>query len=259
MKLSVRDLSFRYKERAIFSGICCEMAASSFTCLIGANGAGKSTLLKCLNGLLRPASGRVLADEADVQSLSLKQRAQIFGYVPQFTVVNPSLNVMETVISGRMPRMSGKASEADVTAAENVLKEMGLLAFALRPLQQLSGGERQRVLIARALAQEPRFMLLDEPTSNLDLRYQLDTMELMRELAKQRGIGVVAVIHDLNAVLRFADQAILLCDGVVLSSEAPEKVISKENLRAAFRIETDFTQARELRVMVPRHSLRENE
>lgn len=251
MKLQIEDLSFKYKTHTVFEHVNYSFDGIHFCCLIGPNGAGKSTLLKCLNGLHAPSGGRVLADGKDVMKMSLRDRAQIFGYVPQFTFVNPCLNVLETVISGRMPKMNGKAAKKDIEAAEAILEDMDLTAFAMRPLHQLSGGERQRILIARALAQEPRIMLLDEPTSNLDLHYQLETMELMEETAKSKGIGVIAVIHDLNAVLRFADEAILLDGGGIAGSGKPADVISKTAVAESFAVRAAFTETLGVPVMVP--------
>ncbi len=255
MKIKLEELCFRYKTHTVFEHVNYELDATNFCCLIGPNGAGKSTLLKCINGIHNPSGGRILVDGRDIQSMSLKERARIFGYVPQFTVVNPCLNVLETVISGRMPQMSGKASKADIEAAEQILNEMGLESFALRPLHQLSGGERQRILVARAMAQEPKVMLLDEPTSNLDLHYQLETMELMEKTARVKRIGIIAVIHDLNSVLRYADEVLLLDRGGILSSGRPEEVITRDSVATSFQVDAAFTEAAGIPVMVPLSSL----
>ena len=255
MKIEFRDLAFGYKSHMVFSGVNDTLENVRFCCLIGPNGAGKSTLLKCINGSHKPSAGAVLLDGRDVQSISLIERARLFGYVPQFTRTDPCLNVLETVISGRMPKMSGKAGKADVEAAEKILVELHLEAFALRPMSQLSGGERQRILIARAIAQEPKFMLLDEPTSNLDLHYQLETMELMEKTARERGIGVIAVIHDLSAVLRFADEVLLLDKGGIVGHGSPHEVINEQSLADSFEVRSAFTEAGGVPVMVPLESV----
>ena len=255
MKIEFSDLGFRYKAHTVFEHVSYTLDRLGFCCLIGPNGAGKSTLLKCINGIHTPSSGRILADGRDVQEMHIRERARIFGYVPQFTVVNPCLNVLETVISGRMPQMNGKASRADIEAAEQILTELGLAEFAMRPLHQLSGGERQRILVARALAQDPQIMLLDEPTSNLDLHYQLETMELMEKTAREKQIGVIAVIHDLNAVLRYADEVILLDRGGILASGAPGEVINRALVAESFQVDAAFTRAEGIPVMVPLRSV----
>jgi iron complex transport system ATP-binding protein len=255
MKIEFRDLAFRYKTRPVFEHVNYTLENMGFTCLIGPNGAGKSTLLKCINGILTPSAGQVLAGGRDVHAMHIKERARIFGYVPQFTVVNPCLNVLETVISGRMPQMSGKASREDIEAAEKILNELDLASFALRPLHQLSGGERQRILVARALAQDPQVMLLDEPTSNLDLHYQLETMELMERMARQKRIGVIAVIHDLNSVLRYADEVLLLDRGGIRAAGTAREVINRDSVAESFKVDAAFTEAQGIPVMVPMSSL----
>lgn len=255
MKIEFRDLAFGYKAHMVFSNVNDTLENVRFCCLIGPNGAGKSTLLKCINGIHRPSLGQVLADGRDVQSINLIERANIFGYVPQFSRTDPCLNVLETVVSGRMPKMSGKASRSDVEAAEKILVELHLESFALRPMSQLSGGERQRILIARAIAQEPQIMLLDEPTSNLDLHYQLETMELMERIARERGIGVIAVIHDLSAVLRFADEVVLLDRGGIAAHGTAREVINEQSLAESFEVRSAFTEAQGVPVMVPLSSV----
>ena len=255
MKIKFDDVGFGYKAHPVFEHVSHELDGAGFCCLIGPNGAGKSTLLKCINGILKPTSGRILVDDRDVQSMSLKERAKIFGYVPQFASINPCLNVLETIVSGRMSQMNGKATQTDIEAAVKILNEMGLEKFAMRPLHQLSGGERQRIMIARAVAQEPDFMLLDEPTSNLDLHYQLETMELMAKTSIQRGIGIIAVIHDLNSVLRHADEVMLLDKGRLLETGRPEVVIDRNVLASSFKVDAVFTEAVGIRVMVPLSSL----
>lgn len=255
MKLDITSVSFSYKHRKVLENVGFSVEGGTFCALIGPNGAGKSTILKCINGILTPSSGTVFADGIDVFSLTLKERAAIFGYVPQFMAVNPCLNVIETVISGRMPHMRSRVTRVDIEQAERVLVYMGLEEFSFRPLHQLSGGERQRALIARAMAQEPKVLLLDEPTSNLDLRYQLETMHILKEMSAEHHISVIAVIHDLNSVLRFSDQAVLLHSGVVRSDGKPGQVITKENLAETFRISAEFTQSGGIPIMVPASSL----
>jgi iron complex transport system ATP-binding protein len=227
-----------------------------FCARVGPNGAGKTTLLKCINGILHPRRGTVRADGVDVFELSLRQRARIFGYVPQHTAVNACLNVLETVVSGRLPRMNGKAGSADIAAAEEIISEMDLERFAMRQLHELSGGERQRILIARALAQEPSIMLLDEPTSNLDLHYQLETMELLRELAQKKDICMLAVIHDLSSVIRYADKVILLENHTIQNMGSPREVLTVEAMHDTFRLNAAFAEAEGVSAMIPISSVK---
>ena len=255
MKLEIKSLSFQYKHHPVFQDVSFSLDGVVFSALIGQNGAGKTTLLKCINGIFRPTAGAVLADGEDVLSMPLRRRAQIFGYVPQHTAVNPCLNVMETVISGRLPYMNGKATREDIEKAEAILEEMHLQDFATRELHELSGGERQRILIARALAQEPRFMLLDEPTSNLDLHYQLATMELLHQMTQKKQIGMLAVIHDLNSVLRHTNPVILLDEHMIQHIGSADEVLTEERLRQTFKIRAAFTVTEGVRTMIPLASL----
>jgi len=255
LKLEVQDLSFGYRASPVFEHVSFALEGVGFAALIGPNGAGKSTLLKCLNGILQPSSGRVLLDGRDVREMHLKERAKRLGYVPQHTNVNPCLNVLETVVSGRMPHMNGKATHKDIEIAESILEEMGLESFATRPLHQLSGGERQRILIARALAQEPEMILLDEPTSNLDLRYALATMELLSKVCKEKEIGMLAVIHDLNSVLRHCNPVLLLRDHHLARVGAAGDIITEECLRDTFRIRAAFPVVEGISTMVPMESI----
>ena len=256
MKLEVKDLTFSYKNHSVFENVSFSIEEVCFCALVGPNGAGKTTLLKCINGILHPNKGTVHADGVDVFELSLRQRARIFGYVPQHTAVNPCLNVLETVVSGRLPRMNGKAGPADIAAAEEIISEMDLERFAMRQLHELSGGERQRILIARALAQEPSIMLLDEPTSNLDLHYQLETMELLRELAQKKDICMLAVIHDLSSVIRYADKVILLENHTIQNMGSPREVLTVAAMHDTFRINAAFAEAEGISAMIPISSVK---
>lgn len=259
MILQVENMEHGYKKHPVFRNVSFSMEGEGFGCIIGPNGVGKSTLLKCLNGIFTPHKGQVLLDGKNVHHMTLKQRASLFGYVPQFTTVNPCLNVLETVVSGRMPHMQSKASKEDISFAEQILEELHLTEFALRELHQLSGGERQRILVARALAQEPVVMLLDEPTSNLDLHYQLETMELMRNMAKEKGIMVLAVVHDLNAVLRYADRVFLLSAEGIKAEGSPQEVINHRNMLESFEISSAYSEIAGYKVMVPLKSMNAGE
>ena len=164
--LELSGLPFSYRQHPGFHSICLSVEEGRFCALLGSNGAGKTTLLKCVNHLLRPNEGRVLWRGVETGRLTMRERARIYGYVPQNTQARAGLNVFETVLSGRLPHMGHRASPADVNEVSSLLEELGLAELAFRPLHQLSGGERQRALIARALAQAPEVLLLDEPISS---------------------------------------------------------------------------------------------
>ena len=249
--LGVENLSFSYGKRAVLDKVSFQARTGCICTLLGANGAGKSTLLKCINGLLAPKDGRVRWRGMDTSELPMGRRAAIYGYVPQDTERGSALGVMETVLSGRLPHMGFRPSGEDLEKTEEILKELGLADFAFRRMADLSGGERQRVLIGRALAQDPEVLLLDEPTSSLDLRYQYAVMELLRQLARKKGLVVVAVLHDLNLALDFADQAVLLAGGKAAADGAVEEVLVPERIREAYGMEVEIGIFGKRRVVLP--------
>lgn len=237
--LEIHELSFSYGKRNTLKNINFHAACGDFCVILGGNGAGKSTLIRCINGLLPTDNGCVFWNGTRTGELSIKERARIFGYVPQSAQAGSSLNVMETVLSGRLPHMGIKAGKKDLEKVSQVIEEFHLHKFAFRPFSQLSGGERQRVLIARAIAQEPQALLLDEPTSSLDLRYQYEVMDLLRRISRS-GITVIAVIHDLNLALDYAGQSVLLCQGAIAAKGCPEEVLTPERILTAYGIQTEM-------------------
>lgn len=252
MKIRIEDLHFSYRRREVLSGINLEVPSGSLCALMGANGAGKTTLLKSINGILKPHSGRVFADDMDVLSLNARQRARFIGYVPQNAQAgDSSLNVMETVLSGRVPHMRGKLQARDQEIAEQAVEEMALNAYALRPLNQLSGGERQRVFIARAIAQQPKIMLLDEPTNNLDMHFQQDVMERMRHMSANQGMTIITILHDLNLSIAYADQVVLLKNGTIYAADTPGKLLDRQHVLDIFNVEMDFANLNGVNYAVP--------
>ena len=160
--------------------------------------------------------------------------------------------MLETVLSGRVPHRKGRLKSEDYDIAGQVLESMDLSRYAMRQLNQLSGGERQRVFIARAVAQRPRVMLLDEPTSNLDMRFQQETMEIVKALSAGRGITVITILHDLNLAIVYADQAVLLRDGTVYRAQSPQEALDGANIRDIFGVEVGFAPLDGARYIVPR-------
>lgn len=257
--LETTDLLFSYgrgiHKKKILDSVSLRVERGTVCVLLGANGAGKSTLLKCINGLIRPQQGWVSWEKENIGNWSLNRRARLFGYVPQSISSVSGLSVMETVLSGRLSRMGAKASAKELDLVSEVLEEFELEEFAFRNLGALSGGERQRVLFARAIVQEPEVLLLDEPTSNLDLRYQIETMELLRRISKEKGITVVAVIHDLNSALAYADQVIVMKQGRILSDGKPDTALSSETIAEAYGIQADIVSVQDRKmVLVKRRS-----
>jgi len=211
MILSVDKIRFFYNSHPVLDNVSFDVKEGSVLAVLGVNGAGKSTLLRCLNRILTPQSGSVFLGKEDLHRLPQNTIARKMGYVPQSH--NPSqLTVYESILLGRRPHMGWTVSKADYAVVEQTLQRMGLSELALRTVSDLSGGEVQKVMIARALAQEPRILLLDEPTSNLDLKNQIEVMGLIRSAIESQGIIAIVAIHDLNLALRFADRFLFIRD-----------------------------------------------
>lgn len=226
MILSVKGIHFSYSSVNILKNVSFEMNPGQILGVLGVNGAGKSTLLKCLNRILRPQMGTVLLSETEILNLKRNEIAKRIGYVPQ-RYDQESLTIFDAVLLGRKPHMKWGPTSHDISVVENVLHLMGLGDYSLRPVRTLSGGQAQKVVIARALAQEPDVLLLDEPTSNLDVRNQLEVMGLVTDAVKHRGVCAMIAIHDLNLALRFADTVLFLKQGQVYAIENRESITPK--------------------------------
>jgi iron complex transport system ATP-binding protein len=236
--LEARDVTFAYGTRCALVGVSLVVAVGEVVALIGPNGSGKTTLLRVLRGVLRPQSGEVLWEGKPLVRFSPRELAQAFGVIVQDARVGFRMTVLEYVLQARFPysRGFGFESEADVRSALWALQLTRALEFKDRWMTELSGGERQRVVLARALAVEPRVLLLDEPTANLDLRFQVEMLSLIRRLTRERALSSVFVAHELNLVAEFADRVLLLKDGRPLAFGSPSEVLTEAMLQHAFGI-----------------------
>ena len=222
-----------------------------FLGIVGESGSGKSTLLKCLNHIYKPVAGCVLADGKDVGRMTPKERASFIGYVPQNTELCPGLTVWETILSGKGSGFKGKPSSKDLTEVEKILKDLALERYAFTDVCSLSGGERQRVLIGRALAQDPKIILLDEPTSNLDLRYQLEVMEILRSISSEKKMTVAVVIHDLNMALQLADYMIILNKNKIVAKGIPDQILTKQLIQDVYKVDASIIEVSRRKVVIP--------
>lgn len=223
MILSVQGVSFRYKSVTVLDGVSFEMGKGQVIGVLGVNGAGKSTLLKCVNKILKPSKGSILLNGEDILRLSGVRIARRIGYVPQ-KYTEDTLTVFDTVLLGRKPHIKWAAVKRDYEIVERTLHTMKLDRLALRKVSQLSGGESQKVIIARALAQEPDILLLDEPTSNLDVKNQIDVMGLIRNVAHDHDVSVIVTMHDLNLALRYTDRLLMIKDHSVYASISAKEI-----------------------------------
>lgn len=221
----------------VLQGIDLTLQPGDVLGLVGPNGSGKSSLLKCLAGL-RPLSGGTLQlDGRALHDCTRQQVARTIAYVPQHSGPSMSLRVLDMVMLGRLPHRGVCTPQQDEAIALAAIERLALEPLALRHFSDLSGGERQRVLMARALAQQGRLLLLDEPTSDLDLRHQLSTLHTVRDLSRQRGTGAVIAMHDLALAARFCDRLLMLRGGCVLAAGTPGDVLTPRNVRALFGVD----------------------
>ncbi|MBN2247408.1 MAG: ABC transporter ATP-binding protein [Coriobacteriia bacterium] len=249
MMLAVEGVTFGYRSAPVLQDVSFTVQPGEFLAVLGNNGAGKSTLLRCITRIVRPQAGTVLLGEDDVHLMSGTERARRIGHVPQRAEAS-HMTVYDTVLVGRTPHITWSASHRDHHVVEDVLAELGLEHLAMRPIDELSGGELQKTIIARALAQEPRVLLLDEPTSSLDLRNQLDVLDTVKRVTSAQGVAVIAVMHDLNLALRFADAFLLLSDGRVHACGGPE-VLTPESIAEVYGVPVALAEVDGVPVVVP--------
>lgn len=235
-KLVAQGVAIAYGDQRIVADLDLLLPKRRFTALIGPNGSGKSTILRCLAGLKAPARGSVILDGRDIPTFSTREMARRVGVLLQGPVAPEGLTVGDLVQQGRYPHRSffGRWSESDQSACEEALTLTGMTTLANHVLETLSGGQRQRAWIAMTLAQQGDVLLLDEPTTYLDLAHQIELMNLITTLVREHGKTVVAVLHDLNQAARYADHIILLKGGRVSATGRPSDVICQETIADVF-------------------------
>ncbi|WP_395105373.1 ABC transporter ATP-binding protein [Actinomadura sp. SCN-SB] len=236
VRLAARDLSVGYGDRLVIEGLDLEIPAGAFTVVIGPNACGKSTLLRTLARLLSPRHGAALIDGADVHGLPTRELARRMSVLPQSPVIPEGISVADLVARGRQPyqRWFRQWSAQDSAAVELALALTGLTDLRDRAVDALSGGQRQRVWIAMTLAQDTDALLLDEPTTYLDLAHQIEVLDLLRRLNRDGGRTVIAVLHDLNQACRYADHLIVMKAGRVVDQGSPAEVMNAECLADVF-------------------------
>jgi iron complex transport system ATP-binding protein len=249
MKLNVQDIRFSYNGHPVLSEVSFAIEPGQILCVLGINGAGKSTLLKCLNGILKPQRGSVLIDGEDMLHMDRNSVARKMGYVPQ-SHKETGLTVFEAVLTGRRPHIRWALSSKDYAVVEKIMGRIGIEHLAMRSIGDLSGGETQKVFIARALAQSPEILLLDEPTSNLDLSNQLEVMGLVRRIVEKERLSAVVAIHDLNIALRFADNLLFLKENRIHAVSSRED-LTADTIGQVYGVDVEFVKVGDHTVVAP--------
>jgi iron complex transport system ATP-binding protein len=257
--LNVLGLSTGYGNTDILHDLDLAVAPGRITVIVGANACGKSTLLRAMSRLLSPRGGKVLLDGKSIHRMSPRQLARTMGLLPQSPIAPEGIAVADLVSRGRHPHQNlfSRWTRKDDEAVDAALTATRTTELAERPVDELSGGQRQRVWIAMALAQETDILLLDEPTTFLDISHQIEVLDLLTDLNRERGTTVVMVLHDLNLAARYADHLVAIANGRVHVSGSPEEVLTQENMRAVFGLEsqilTDPVSGRPMMLPIGRH------
>jgi len=242
--IRVEKARFSYNGVEIIRGIDLEVEHGAFHCLLGPNGSGKTTLVKLLSGVLKPTSGRIKLFGESLESLAPRKIARKIAVVPQGSHVAFPFTALEIVLMGRAPHLGGLSFEGkeDTAIAREAMEMTGTWDLRDRVMDQLSGGEAQRVIVARALAQQPQALLLDEPTVFLDIKHQIELMSLLTDLNKTRGLTTLAVSHDLNLVAGYAGRITLIRDGISYAEGSPSQVLTRENIMEVFGAKVDVLE-----------------
>lgn len=257
--LIAEGVTLGYGDRTIVDTLDLSIPPGLVTAIVGANACGKSTLLKAMARLLTPSTGHVLLDGKAIHRLPTKQVARVLGLLPQSPIAPDGIAVSDLVSRGRHPHQGALSrwTKTDDDAVARALDSTDTAHLADRPVDELSGGQRQRVWIAMALAQETDVLLLDEPTTFLDISHQVDVLDLLTDLNRERGTTIAMVLHDLNLAARYADHLVAMADGQIIASGDPGDVLTEETVRAVFGLESrvvpDPLTGRPLVIPIGRH------
>lgn len=239
MRISVNGVEFSYTSTPVLSDINLDLEGNEFVSILGPNGVGKSTLIHCFNKILTPTAGTVMVDGENLKGIPLKELAKKMGYVPYSGGEAFPLTVIDTVLMGRHPHNKWKSLDSDLEMVYDTLKMLRIEHLAMRQFNELSAGQHQKVMLARGIVQEPRLLLLDEPTANLDIKHQIEVTKLLKWLSVEKEMLVIMISHDLNIASRFSDKMILMNEGTIFSVGTPAEVITEDNIRMVYKVDSD--------------------
>jgi len=258
IQLQAKGIVFGYNSSPILKDVSFEIGPSKLVTIVGPNGSGKSTLIKCIDRILSPKSGSILIDRKDVNKMDRMDIARNLSYVPQSSARSFSSNVFDTVLMGRRPHIGWLSSNDDEDKVWEVLRLLGIEDLAMSGFGELSGGQQQKVLIARALVQETKVMLLDEPTSNLDIWHQLDVMNIVSDLVRKRRMTALIALHDLNLASKYSHNIIMMKKGKIMAAGDPASVLTPENIEAIYNVEVAVRSQSEAPFIVPVKQIKMN-
>ncbi|WP_292463413.1 ABC transporter ATP-binding protein [Methanolobus sp.] len=249
MILEVNGVEFQYRSKEVLTDIRFHLKKNEILAILGPNGVGKTTLLKCMNAILKPKSGTILVDKEDVLKLEQIDIARRMGYVPQRCEC-ARLTAFDAILLGRMPHIKWNITTEDVMLVEATIRKLHLEELALRYIDELSGGELQKVGIARAIAQNPKLLLLDEPTSSLDLRNQLEILNIVRDVVRKENVSAVMTMHDLNLAFRYADKFLFLKNGTIFAAGSMGE-ITPQTIEEVYGVPVTIQNYMDVSVVIP--------
>lgn len=250
MNLEIKDLCFSYGSHEVVKNVSFRVEEGQCLAILGINGVGKSTMLKCINKINKPQSGEIRIDHQPLSSMDDSRLAKHIGYVSQNCEFSDS-TVFDAVLLGRKPFIRWDVTKNDLEIVQNVLYALSLEDYAMRNVNELSGGERQKVAIARVFAQQTPVLLFDEPTSNLDLKNQLEVLGIIKSAVKEQKLSAVVAMHDLNLALRFADQFLIMKDGGVYAFGGSE-VVTSESIYEVYGVQASLIEHKGNKVVIPK-------
>lgn len=254
VNITIKGLKFGYNGSRILDDLNLEIEDSEVLGLVGPNGSGKTTLIKCIDRILKP-KGSIVLDGREIEQMKQQEIARKIGYVPQSTSTPLSTTVFDTVLMGRRPHIGWQVSDFDLEKVADTLELLHLGDLAMRDFSQLSGGQKQKVLLARALCQEPGVLLLDEPTSSLDMKHQLEVMEMITTFVKSKKISAVMALHDLNLAAMFVDKLAILKGGKIYAAGSPADLLNAKNIREVYGVEALVMKNLDRPYIVPMRSI----